>query len=202
MNKKRNWAIAIVVTVTAGVFSLQSVSAPSLQELPQPSTAIPTVTHTPTLTYESCGYMWAYHDDMELSARINEAVQDVEPSASARVQLFGEDCVYADGHSTFSAMETDFYVQLPVKSLTKEELHFERVGQVLDIIKSIPNEEIQGNKGFVEFTFIKSEDEKFVIRISPEDYLIDSAGPEPFIIPYTPPSLPTTIASSTPTFNP
>jgi hypothetical protein len=172
MNKKRNWAIAVVISAAAGVLALQTVSAPTAQDLPiQPATALPTATYTPTPAYEGCGYMWAYHDDVELSARINEAIQTINPSSSARAQLFGEDCVYADGHATFSAMETDFYIQLSVEDLTAEEELGNWIKQVMDLIIELPQEDIARRKGFVEFSFIQDKTEQIIVRVTIDDYL-------------------------------
>jgi hypothetical protein len=177
MNKKRNWAIAVVISAAAGVFALQTVSAPTAQDLPiQPATALPTATYTPTPAYEGCGYMWAYHDDVELSARINEAIQTINPSTSARAQLFGEDCVYADGHATFSAMETDFYIQLPVEDLTAEEELGNWIVQGMDIVLALPDAEIDGRKGFVEFSFIQDETEQITVRVTIDNYLNGTDG--------------------------
>jgi hypothetical protein len=177
MNKKRNWAIAVVISAAAGLFALQTVSAPTPQDLPgPPPTVLPTVTHTSTPTYEGCGYMWAYHNDVELSAKINASIQAIEESASARAQLFGEDCVYADGHSTFSAMETDFYIQLPVEDLAAEEEFGNWIAQGMDIVLALPDAEIAGRKGFVEFSFIRNETEQITVRVTIDDYLNSTDG--------------------------
>jgi len=204
MNKKRNWAIALVLSATAGIFALQTVSAPTSQS-PQvePLTQTPTITFTPT--YEACGYMWAYHDDAELTVKLNETIVAMDPAASANAQLFGEDCVYADGHSTFGAMETDFYVRLSTNDLTDEEKLGTWIKQVMDVVTSLPDDEIQGNKGFVEFSFIKSDVERILIRVSINEYLnspINTSGFELFQKYYTPTPPPTTPHPTTPTFTP
>jgi hypothetical protein len=177
MNTKRNWTIAIVISAAAGVFALQNVSAPSLPNLPGETPGVTsTATHTATPTYEGCGYMWAYHDDVELSAKINDSVQAINPSASARVQLFGEDCVYADGHSTFGAMETDFYVQLPADDLGAEEEFGNWIKQSMDLIAALPPTEVSGRKGFVEFSFMRNETEQIIMRIPMDAYLSSTPG--------------------------
>jgi hypothetical protein len=179
MNKKRNLTMAVVISTVAGILALQNVSAPSLPdamvETPTP-TSTSTKTSTPTPTYEGCGYMWAYHDDLELSAKITESVEAINPSASARAQLFGEDCVYADGHSTFSVMETDFYVQLPTDDLTAEEEFGNWIKQSMDLIVALPQTDVAGRKGFVEFSFIHSESEQIIVRVTIDEYLNNSPG--------------------------
>ena len=115
--------------------------------------------------------MWAYHDDPELSSKVNEAVQAIDRSASARAQLFGEDCVYADGHSTFSVMETDFYIQLHAKDEVTEEQLGSWMKEGLELVIALSEDEVQGRKGFVEFSFDRNETEQTIIRVPIQDYL-------------------------------
>jgi hypothetical protein len=203
VNKKRNLVIAVVISAAAGIFALQTVSAPPSQDAPvQPPTAPSTFTPTPTATYEGCGYMWAYHDDVELSARLNESIKTIQPTASARAQLFGEDCVYADGHSTFSAMETDFYIQLPVEDITAEDEFGNWIAQGMDVVLALPEADVSGRKGFVEFSFVRSETEQIIVRITVDDYLNDAAGisgAELFRMFYIPIPIPVASAPTTPT---
>ncbi len=181
MKHKRNWAIGIILSATAAFFALQNVAAPTPDDTIPPSSAVtsetpPPATESLTPTFEGCGYMWAYHDDPELSARINEAVQQLDSTASANVQLFGEDCVYADGRSTFSVMETDFYVRLPAEDLTAENFLGNFMKQFMDVITDLPDDEIQGRKGFVEFSFIKNDAERIIFRVDINDYSANAAG--------------------------
>src|SRR5689334_18551432 len=177
MNKKRTWTIAIVISVAAGIATLQNISTPSSMGN-SAATTITSPAEIPSLTatYEGCGYMWAYHDDVELSARINDSVQAINSAASARAQLFGEDCVFADGHSTFGAMETDFYIEMPVNDLTDEEVLGNRIRQGMDLIVAFPQTEIAGRKGFVEFSFRRNETEQLIVRIMVDDYGNDTSG--------------------------
>jgi hypothetical protein len=198
MNKKRNWTIAVVISAAVGIFALQTVSAPTSQDAPvQP----PTSTPTPTATYEGCGYMWAYHDDVELSARLNNSIQAIQPTASARAQLFGEDCVYADGHSTFSTMETDFYIHLPVEDLTAEDEFGIWIAQGMDLVLALPEADVSGHKGFVEFSFVRNETEQITVRITVDGYLNNTngiSGADLFKMFYIPIPTPTEPAPITP----
>ncbi|MBE0672052.1 MAG: hypothetical protein IH588_15835 [Anaerolineales bacterium] len=180
MKHKRNWVIGIILSATAAFVALQNVAAPTHEvETPQ---AVITITASlePSPTADdtgNCGYMWAYHDDPELTAKVDEAVHRLNPAASARAQQFGEDCVYADGRSTFSAMETDFYVQLPVEDLADNDLFGNWIAQVMTMVTQIPREELQGsNYGFVEFSFEKSDTEYLIVRVPIQKYLEDRQG--------------------------
>jgi hypothetical protein len=170
MKHKRNWVIGIILSAAAAFAALQSVSAPT-HEVETPE-AVATITGTVGVDNSaSCGYAWAYHDDPELTAKVDEAVQILDSTASANVQQYGEDCVYADGHSTFNAMETDFYVRLPAEDLADEEDFGNWIKQVMDIITSLPDNSIQGKKGFVEFSFIKTDTVHVVFRVDITEYL-------------------------------
>lgn len=146
--------------------------------------------------------MWAYHDDPELSSKVNEAVQAIDHSASARAQLFGEDCVYADGHSTFSVMETDFYIQLPAKDEATEEQLGIWMKEGLELVIALPEDQVQSRKGFVEFSFPRNETEQTIIRVTIQDYLNNGkelSGAGLFRQFYTPSPLSTTPIPVTPT---
>ncbi len=199
MKHKRNWAIGIVLFAAAAFAALQNVAAPTHEvETPESVLTItPTVEPSPIVGVDnsgSCGYMWAYHDDPELTATVDEAIRLLDPTASAFAQQFGEDCVYEDGHSTFSAMETDFYIHLPVADLTTEQDFGNWVKQAMDIVTALPDDSIQGKKGFVEFAFTKTDSEKIIFHVDITDYLTNArnlSGVELFQKYYPPPAAPT-----------
>ena len=151
MKRKRNVVIAVVLSTAAGFLALQNVSAPTPDSATQTPTTIETVITEPPAMEESgpaqCAYTWAYRDTPELTEKLDAAVKALNPTTSGRAQLFGEDCVYADGHSTFGAMETDFYVRSPADDLTNEEAFGNWMAQVMPIITEIPREELEGNYG-------------------------------------------------------
>jgi hypothetical protein len=183
MNRAGKWAIGAVLTAATAFAAYQSVSAPPpTVETEPPTTAEAPASETEaapdtSLPTEPCGYQWAYQDDPGLTEELDTAVKALNPSASARVQAFGENCVRADGASTFGAMETDFYIRLPVEDLSNEEQFGNWVKQVLDIVTQIPRDKLQGpNYGFVEFTFEKSEAEQIIFRAPIQQYLNEAQG--------------------------
>ncbi len=158
MKNKKNWAIALILTVATGIVVGQSRNEP-----------VSTVTSTST--YEGCAYTWAYHDAPDLTQKLSALASSLNPDANIRASLYGEDCTYADGHADFSVMETDFYVHLPVKDLTDEKAFGDWMAQVMQIVVKIPREEVSGNYGFVEFRFEKSETEWASMRIPIQIYI-------------------------------
>ena len=161
MKIKKNWLIPLVLTAAAGAVVLQNSLAP---------VSSAAVTTAPAPDYEGCAYMWAYHDAPELTETFSALVTELDPAAKAYASLYGEDCIYADGHADFHTMETDFYVQLPVKDLADEESFGNWMGRVMQFVLKIPREEISGNYGFVEFRFEKSETEQTIARVSIQKY--------------------------------
>ena len=91
-----------------------------------------------------CGYQWAYKDLPELSSAFLQALQGLQAEAQANVFAFGEDCVYADGSAAFIPMETDFNITLQVADLADESGLGEWIVRVMQIIESIPPDQIVG----------------------------------------------------------
>jgi len=155
-----------------GILTFVAAAAASLFALTQGTfrADIPArVTETPTATaaaeYMPCAYVWAYENLPEISTELQAAVQAILPEASARAQAFGEDCVAADGSSTFGAMETDFYVTLSVPDLTDTEALGTLVEKVLSVVDGFPRGRVPGGQdGFVEFTF-RSGDQQRILRV-------------------------------------
>ncbi len=168
MKRKRNLVFAIVLSTAAGILTLQTVFAPAPDSITHPAGV--TITSTGTSDPEPCAYIWAYHDAPTLTKNLNKDVQAIDPDASASVQFFGEDCVFADGHSTFGTLETDFYIHLPIENLSDEEALGNWMAQVLPMIIQIPPEEIQGNYGFAEFWFMKNDAEQINVRVPLQQY--------------------------------
>jgi hypothetical protein len=68
----------------------------------------------------NCAFVGADQSLPDVSARVDKAIKVLQPEASATASAFGENCVYADGHSVFSAMETDFTLKIKVADLKNE----------------------------------------------------------------------------------
>ena len=171
--------IILATLIGTGVLAQNLISTPlSTPPTASPSWTVQPPTETPTSVQPigQCAYVWAYHNADELSAMIEEKIHALDPAASGNASFYGEDCVYADGQSTFGAMETDFYVHKPVDDLTNEEVFGNWMSQVLQIVIEIPRERIQGNYGFVEFWFEKSDNEHVIVRVPIQQYMDDAHG--------------------------
>jgi len=147
--------------LTLCLILLNACSLPLTQTPPTlPATLAPTITPTPSSGYGNCGYQWAQQDLPELSADFQQAIQGLQSSAQASAYIFGEDCIYADGHKTFSAKETDFNVALQVSDLSNETELGEWIVKIMRVILNIPKEKIVGPQSGVVFINFQSGNEQ------------------------------------------
>lgn len=189
MSTKRNLAIGIILSTATAIAVL---AAPTP---PEPDSALQTEANIPASStnkdFGNCAYVWAYKDAPELSTLLDGEVKAFNPKATAHAQFFGEDCLHSDGSISFGAMETDFYVRLPVDDITQTEEFGNFAAQVMKIVSQIPREKLGGpNYGFVEFTFEKNETEQLTLRVPIQKYLDDAkdlTGTELFNTFYSPP---------------
>lgn len=132
---------------------------------------------TGTPAYEGCYFVWATHNLPDLSTLVQQSAQSLQPQAQARAQAYGEDCVYDDGHADFSAMETDYYISLPVQVPNDEDFMGDWIAQVMTLIGQLPKEQIPGGQpGFVEFRFLKTEADYINVRVPIDRYRKESQG--------------------------
>jgi len=120
-----------------------------------------TITSTPPSGYGNCGYQWAQQGLPELSDEFQQSIQGLQPDAQTHAYAFGEDCIYADGHKTFSAKETDFNVTLQVSDLSNETELGEWIVKIMQVVVNIPKEKIVGPQpGVVFISFQSGSDQK------------------------------------------
>jgi hypothetical protein len=124
--------------------------APTLTDTPGP-------TVTPTVDLSRCAYVWSNRSQPELTQQLNQAFQDagmreVEAQASA----YGEDCLNPDTNTVvaFSALQTDFYINVRVASASDGQAMGEWTEKVTRVVDQLPQEGIPGpNKGQISLTF-------------------------------------------------
>jgi hypothetical protein len=94
----------------------------------------------------------------ELSSSFQGTIESLEPGAKASAFAFGENCVLSDGSiGRFVPMETDFNVMLPVDDLANEAVLGRWIVRVMEVIESIPPEQIAGPRpGRVSMVFESS----------------------------------------------
>lgn len=149
---------AVVESTPSAVATVTSTATPS----------IPTATASDSTV---CYFVWATRDLPDLSEKLSKELQSLDPAASASAYSYGEDCVYADGTRTFTAMETDFQIQVPVADLTDKESLGNWIPKVMSIILALPAAELQGpNHGMAEFEFQTSNSDIRRLNVAINQY--------------------------------
>jgi hypothetical protein len=167
--------LSLTLFACASVSSVTPVtSGPTQIVEPGSTTPAPVIT---TPAYEGCAFMWASHDLPDLSQKVGSAFKVIDPNLTGSAYAYGEDCVYADGHSTFSTMETDFRVKVSVNDLQDEKSLGDWIFNVMVVITKLPAGEIPGPQpGRVEFQFSKSESETLNLSVSIAKFKSQAAG--------------------------
>lgn len=109
-----------------------------------------------------CYFNWATQPLDDLSTHVQAAMQEVQPGAEARAEAYGEDCIYADGHADFHAMETDFHVALKVADANDPAELGGLIRRSMDLLASrFPTGQTPGPQpGRVNFRFLSPSAEK------------------------------------------
>ena len=156
-------ALVGTVVATRNAFMQNTATVPG-------SLQAPAVTVTPT--YEGCYFVWATHVLPDVSQTFNVALQKLGADISGSASAYGEDCVYADGHSTFSQMETDFDVTIKVQDANNEQELGNWIVEVMKVVDAFPP---SPQPGRVTFAFEKDGQQQF-LYVSVQDYMALPAG--------------------------
>jgi len=144
-----------------------SLPARNLQKTPFEITTVAITSvpvQTPTEYPPGCYFNWAYKNLPELSSLVQAAVEELYPGAEAHAQVYGEDCIYADRHADFHAMETDFFITLPVADLQNNGDQGKLIRQTADLLLArFPTGETPGTQpGRFNFRFTSSGRESYM----------------------------------------
>ena len=191
----RRLAIALIVLGFIVVACTPSASGTD----PQPPTASPVpdvpteFVPTPlpvTPTYEGCAYTWGSQDLPDLSRKLNASLQEISPDLTGLAYAYGEDCIYGDGHSTFSAMETDFRIGVRIKNIHDENALGDIIYKVMPVILAIPRDELAGpQSGRVDFDFKQPDPAELFVTVPIDKFRAeadDLRGAELLHLFYTP----------------
>jgi len=121
-------------------------------------------------TYDSCAFVWANKDLSELSETLENEIHLIDSAATARAVAFGENCVYSDGHSTFGAIETDYYITTTVADISDYESFGNWISQTVPIVQTISEAASGPHDGYIEYTFRSSESDSFSVRVPLDNY--------------------------------
>jgi hypothetical protein len=125
------------------------------------ATAATTVAQAP-----NCYYVWSSQDLPDLSRQLDRELRVVDPALSGGAYAYGEDCVAADGTRTFSAMETDFQIQVRVDDLADKERMGNAIGDAMAVVRRLPPSQLQGPQpGRAEFEFVTSTSDSLRLNV-------------------------------------
>jgi hypothetical protein len=128
-------------------------------------------------TSNACAFSWANKSLEELTDVFDAAIKKLNPNAAARASAFGEDCIYQDGSRKFLAIETDFYIELPVTDLKDLETLGKWMAQTMPFVMLMPADMVEGPQtGYVEYRFTKSESEFLIVRVPIQVYNDSAKG--------------------------
>jgi hypothetical protein len=125
-------------------------------------TAQPKANITETPASASCYFVWATKDLPEVSGKFMAELKKIIPKAEGRAYAYGEDCIFADGHAQFSAMETDFSLTIPVKDLKDDEALGKQIELLLPVLDQLPKDTLPARIGRIEIQFTSSGENRFV----------------------------------------
>lgn len=109
------------------------------------STPVPPPTVTQS-QFAGCYFVWSSQDLPELSQVFAASLKALGPEVTGGAYAFGEDCVFADGSHTFTAMETDFRAKVAVADLTDEDALGNWMTKVMRNIEALPAAYLPGSR--------------------------------------------------------
>ena len=121
-----------------------------------------TVTNSPDQQQLTpCAFVWATQQLPDVSGQIKSGLAAAGLSdATARTEAFGENCVEGDGTvRSFGAMETDFYLQLPVSDLSDRSTLGDQLEKALAVLDQFPPGTVPGPQpGYIGVEFSAGQD--------------------------------------------
>lgn len=142
----------MLVVFGSGIFLLGRIAFRSTQ-----TSASPPIITEPT--YEGCYYMWASKDLPEVSKNFQAELEKIIPEATGTASAYGEDCVYADGHAQFGAMETEFNLVTPVKDTDDNK----DLGKIIEaVLPAFEQENLPAKIGKINIQFKTEASDRYV----------------------------------------
>lgn len=150
--KKRAILLGVLVALSSSIFWLMRI-VPKSTQLP----INPPINVTPT--YEGCYYMWASKDLPEVTVSFQARLESLYPEASGIASAYGEDCVYADGHAQFGAMETDFNLAIQVKDISDNN----ELGKIIEaVLPAFDQKDLPAKIGKITIQFKSGDKDRYI----------------------------------------
>ncbi len=130
-----------------------------------------------TPTFAGCAHVWGSKELPALSREFNAGLQALTKDPGGLAYAYGENCIFADGRSTFSAMETDFRIGITVKNIKDEQVLGDWITNVMEIVLGLPQSEMEGPRpGRVDFTFKQPDPAQLMVTVPIDIYRQEAQG--------------------------
>ncbi len=173
---KRSLAPALAIATIMSAACVRAVSVPPLPVLPGTITPAVASEFVPTVlpitpTYAGCASVWGTQELSELSTHLNAKLQDISTDVTGLAYAYGENCVYGDGHQTFTATETDFRIGIKVVTVRDEGTLGDWISKIMTIILDFPEDQLPGpQSGRVDFSFKQPDPEALFVTVPIDKY--------------------------------
>jgi hypothetical protein len=146
-----------IIAIILSVFILTACN------LPRSTPDLRTAPVTDTPADQPCYFNWATQPLPDLSAKIQAAIDAAGlKNVTATAEAFGENCYDSQTNQpvSFSAMETDFRLSVPVDNLKDNEKLGNLLNEILTVLDGFTSETTQAPQpGYVGVTFRTGNDE-------------------------------------------
>ena len=141
-----------------------------------PATEAPEAVFPPTAaSAQGCYYVWATQELPDLGEKLQGNLAAASSLVQASAYAFGEDCRQPDGTTTFLAMETDFRVRIPVRTITDEAALGDWISRVMLAVEALPIAELPGTRpGRIEFEFEDDASQSLRLIVEISRYLTEA----------------------------
>lgn len=155
MRSLPKFSVLLLLLLVACAFSGSERMASEPTLVPDRSPIAPSDTPAQDEAYTECAFVWARQKLADLSTEFEATLKATLPQASGYAEAYGENCITNQGEvARFQAMETDFYVTVPVENLDDTQALGETVEQVLGVLRQFPVEVTPGpQSGYVGIDF-------------------------------------------------
>ena len=163
----KNWrlaGLAVALLVLTGCAAVsQAIQTPTSPATPVPTlilnTIVPSVMDTPS-DPSVCAYVLVSKDAPDAAAMINQAYRSANfTNIDVRAAAYGENCIDTNTNRvvSFSAMQTDIYLTVPVQDIHDEQALGNWVARLTPVIDLVPAGQLPGpNPGNISVQFIDS----------------------------------------------
>ena len=120
----------------------------------------------------TCEQAWTFQELNEISTQLDKAITAKAPRGSGYARVYGNGCTFADGRINFEAVETNFWIHIPVQNFDDENELGLWIVNIMQIIRAYPPGVIPGSRnGLVQIDFVAPTTEVKMAGVSIDRYI-------------------------------